>query len=267
MPQANADRAESGPECKQCAGRGRARLPRLVPQPGPDSWARRRATPAPSDSSINRIIPTPNWRRLTEGLVAFPEAGQEFLGFHLIGELGRGAFGRVYLAQQGDLADRLVALKVSTGCFAESQKLARLQHTHIVPVYSFHRAGPLQAVVMPYLRPDHAGRRAGRHRPPRHTARFRQGPRQHAQQPSRQKRRPVRRQAGVRADRAVGADRGPARAAVRRRPRYAHHAAHAGGHELRRGGAVGRARGWPRGWPTPTSAACCTATSSRPTCC
>ncbi len=79
--------------------------------------------------------------------------GQEFLGFRLVAELGRGAFGRVYLARQGDLADRPVALKVSTGCFAESQKLARLQHTHIVPVYSFHRAGSLQAVVMPYFGP------------------------------------------------------------------------------------------------------------------
>ena len=77
--------------------------------------------------------------------------GDAFAGFQLIGELGRGAFGRVYLARQGDLADRPVALKVSTGCFAESQKLARLQHTHIVPVYSFHRAGSLQAVCMPYL--------------------------------------------------------------------------------------------------------------------
>ena len=44
-----------------------------------------------------------------------------------------------------------MALKVSTGCFAESQKLARLQHTNIVPVYSFHRAGDLQAVCMPYF--------------------------------------------------------------------------------------------------------------------
>jgi serine/threonine protein kinase/regulator of sirC expression with transglutaminase-like and TPR domain len=80
-----------------------------------------------------------------------PEVGDDFLGFHLLAELGRGAFGRVYLAQQGDLADRFVALKVSTGAAAESQKLARLQHTHIVPVYSCHKAGALQAVCMPYF--------------------------------------------------------------------------------------------------------------------
>jgi eukaryotic-like serine/threonine-protein kinase len=89
--------------------------------------------------------------RLIDDVPLLPEVGQAFAGFQLIGDLGRGAFGRVYLARQGDLADRPVALKVSTGCFAESQKLARLQHTHIVPVYSFHRAGALQAVCMPYL--------------------------------------------------------------------------------------------------------------------
>jgi serine/threonine protein kinase/tetratricopeptide (TPR) repeat protein len=80
----------------------------------------------------------------------FPSVGGDFLGFRLVGELGRGAFGRVYLAHQGDLADRPVALKVSTEIWAESQLLARLQHTHIVPVYSLHRSGRLQAVCMPY---------------------------------------------------------------------------------------------------------------------
>jgi serine/threonine protein kinase len=89
--------------------------------------------------------------QLAEGLTAFPDVGTDFLGFHLVGELGRGAFGRVYLAQQGDLANRPVALKVSGEIDGESQMLARLQHTHIVPIYSYHRAGPLHAVCMPYL--------------------------------------------------------------------------------------------------------------------
>src|SRR5262245_15738420 len=80
-----------------------------------------------------------------------PEVGEEFLGFQLIGELGRGGFGRVYLAKQGRLAERLVALKVSSGMFQESQTLAQLQHTNIVPIYSVHQAGPLQAVCMPYF--------------------------------------------------------------------------------------------------------------------
>src|SRR5262249_22484489 len=66
-------------------------------------------------------------------------------------ELGRGAFGRVFLAQQDDLAGRHVALKISTDLAGESQTLAQLQHTNIVPIYSIHRSGPFQAVCMPYF--------------------------------------------------------------------------------------------------------------------
>jgi serine/threonine protein kinase/tetratricopeptide (TPR) repeat protein len=88
---------------------------------------------------------------LADALGGLPRAGDEFLGFRLCSELGRGAFGRVFLARQGDLADRLVALKVSADVAGESHALARLQHTNIVPIYSVHRRGPLHAVCMPYL--------------------------------------------------------------------------------------------------------------------
>ena len=80
-----------------------------------------------------------------------PEAGSEFLGFRLISELGRGSFGRVFLARQGEMADRPVVLKVTDDSQDESQTLAQLQHRNIVPVYSRHRAGRLRAVCMPYL--------------------------------------------------------------------------------------------------------------------
>lgn len=80
-----------------------------------------------------------------------PEAGTRYLGFDLDVELGRGAFGRVFLARQADLAGRWVALKVARGPAAEARTLARLQHTNIVPVYSAHDAAPLQAVCMPFL--------------------------------------------------------------------------------------------------------------------
>jgi serine/threonine protein kinase/Tfp pilus assembly protein PilF len=90
-------------------------------------------------------------RDFAQALATLPEVGTEFLGFRLLQELGRGGFGRVYLAQQGDLANRPVALKVAASLAAESQTLARLQHTNIVPIYSVHRAGPLQAVCMPYF--------------------------------------------------------------------------------------------------------------------
>lgn len=89
--------------------------------------------------------------RLAEATAELPEAGTTFLGFQLVRVLGRGAFGRVYLARQSILADRFVALKVSCNLWHESQTLALLQHTNIVPIYSVHRTGPFQAVCMPYF--------------------------------------------------------------------------------------------------------------------
>ena len=82
-----------------------------------------------------------------------PEAGQVIAGFTLVEELGRGTFARVFLAREQQLADRLVALKVARAGSREPQTLARLQHTHIVPVYSY-RVDPttgLHLLCMPYL--------------------------------------------------------------------------------------------------------------------
>ena len=44
-----------------------------------------------------------------------------------------------------------MALKISADVAGESHALARLQHTNVMPIYSVHRAGPLQAVCMPFL--------------------------------------------------------------------------------------------------------------------
>jgi len=91
--------------------------------------------------------------RLSEAEGFFPEVGDEQFGFHLLADLGRGAFGRVYLARQVSLADRLVVLKVGADLSDESQKLAQVEHPNVVPIYSFHREGHLQALCMPYLGP------------------------------------------------------------------------------------------------------------------
>ncbi len=85
--------------------------------------------------------------------VAFPESGQTTAGFRLLEELGRGAFARVFLAEERQLADRPVALKVSRTGSREPQTLARLQHTHIVPVHS-SRTDPatgLHLLCMPFF--------------------------------------------------------------------------------------------------------------------
>jgi serine/threonine protein kinase/tetratricopeptide (TPR) repeat protein len=80
-----------------------------------------------------------------------PRPGDTFLGFRLIEELGRGSFARVFLANQQALSDREVVLKISLRPTREAERLARLQHTNIVPVYSVHNATPVQAICMPYL--------------------------------------------------------------------------------------------------------------------
>ncbi|QDU22613.1 serine/threonine-protein kinase [Urbifossiella limnaea] len=89
--------------------------------------------------------------QLADTAAALLRAGGEFLGFQLEEEIGRGGYGRVYLARQADLAGRQVALKVTLDAAGETRALAQLQHQNIVPIYSFHQAGPFQAVCMPYL--------------------------------------------------------------------------------------------------------------------
>jgi eukaryotic-like serine/threonine-protein kinase len=83
---------------------------------------------------------------------AFPQVGDIVGTYRILDELGRGSFGRVFLAEQTDLAGRLVALKVtSRGDVAEPETLARLQHTNIVPIYSTQRIGAARVIVMPFL--------------------------------------------------------------------------------------------------------------------
>ena len=77
--------------------------------------------------------------------------GSTLHGFRLVEQIGQGAFARVFLAQQGDLADRPVVLKLMQDAVVESGALARLQHTHIVPIHSVHHHDDCQIVCMPYF--------------------------------------------------------------------------------------------------------------------
>lgn len=81
----------------------------------------------------------------------YPRPGARLLHFEIVEELGRGAFARVYLARQESLANRLVAVKVTSVRTAEPQTLAKLRHTNVIPVYSVHEAGAFQVVCMPFL--------------------------------------------------------------------------------------------------------------------
>jgi len=61
--------------------------------------------------------------------------GERVDDFEIVRVLGRGAFGCVYLARQLSL-DRSVALKVSANRGSEGRTMARLEHRHIVQVFS-----------------------------------------------------------------------------------------------------------------------------------
>jgi len=118
--------------------------------------------PSPADDLATRVVevlrdqkaeaaPTADPASHGDDRPEFPTPGDCLHDFRLVGELGRGAFGRVYLAHQVGLAQRPVALKVAVDLGVESHTLAQLQHTNIVPIYSVHRADGLHAVCMPYF--------------------------------------------------------------------------------------------------------------------
>lgn len=90
---------------------------------------------------------------LRELTVRWPEAGESFLGYRMLSELGRGAFARVYLAQEVAVGGRLVAVKLSLHDDHEADTLGRLQHPNVVPIYSTqHDAGSgFTFVCMPFL--------------------------------------------------------------------------------------------------------------------
>jgi serine/threonine protein kinase/Tfp pilus assembly protein PilF len=94
--------------------------------------------------------------RLMESRLAppsFPEAGDRLGEFRLVAELGRGAHGRVFLATQSALADRPVVLKVTPLQAREHLSLARLQHTHVIPLHAVYDfpARRVRAICMPFL--------------------------------------------------------------------------------------------------------------------
>ena len=64
----------------------------------------------------------------------FPELGDSFLGYELVEDLGAGALGRVYLADDRDLG-RYVVVKVASFGLEEAQRLSKLNHPHVVPIY------------------------------------------------------------------------------------------------------------------------------------
>jgi serine/threonine protein kinase len=86
-------------------------------------------------------------------LPRFPDVGETFGDFKLVTQLGRGGQGVVFAATQSSLGDRPVVLKVTARRGDEHLSLARLQHTHIVPLLSAveDAARNLRLLCMPYF--------------------------------------------------------------------------------------------------------------------
>ena len=118
---------------------------------------------AASASEIVRRFP--QWRTQLEVLLdchrlldvplgpALPTLSDSVGEFVLLAELGRGVQGRVYLASQPSLGDRLVVLKMTPRAGYEHLSLARLQHTHIMPLYAVKddAESNLRTLCMPYF--------------------------------------------------------------------------------------------------------------------
>ncbi|QEH38503.1 Serine/threonine-protein kinase PrkC [Aquisphaera giovannonii] len=103
-----------------------------------------------------------------EGFVAAP-GGAEVPGYELLGEIGRGGMGVVYLARQRSL-DRVVALKrILVGANAspahvqrfrrEGLTLARLRHPNVVQVFDVGEHDGLPYIALEYVRGSSLDRR------------------------------------------------------------------------------------------------------------
>jgi serine/threonine protein kinase/Flp pilus assembly protein TadD len=85
------------------------------------------------------------------GNTSLPEIGDIVLRrFRLKEQLGRGAFGSVFLAERLDLFNRPVALKFLSGPSLEPAMLAQLIHENIVPIESAERYGSMVVICMPF---------------------------------------------------------------------------------------------------------------------
>src|SRR5215203_2542019 len=88
--------------------------------------------------------------------------GQEIRGYKVMEEVGIGAFGAVYRAQQSVIG-REVAIKIILPEYAnrpdfirsfeaEAQLVARLEHIHIVPLFDYWRDPDGAYLIMRWLR-------------------------------------------------------------------------------------------------------------------
>ena len=103
-----------------------------------------------ADQTSTRQLPAGESAAGSEPPLEHLAAGQVVDDFRLLRDLGRGAFARVFLAQQLSM-QRMVALKASSGPSVESPLLSRLDHPNIVRVFDERRCGELTLLYMQYV--------------------------------------------------------------------------------------------------------------------
>jgi eukaryotic-like serine/threonine-protein kinase len=92
------------------------------------------------------------WVESASAALELPGVGDAIGPFVLRRELGRGSFARVFLAEQADLEDRPVVVKISTRPTREPWLLARARHANIVEIVTHATVndGDYQLICMPF---------------------------------------------------------------------------------------------------------------------
>lgn len=87
---------------------------------------------------------------LAEPETNWPAVGETLEGLELRGELGRGSFGRAYLAFDPEI-ERMRVIKLTPGGSAEAKLIGSLHHPNVIDVLWARRVGRRTAVCMPFV--------------------------------------------------------------------------------------------------------------------
>jgi eukaryotic-like serine/threonine-protein kinase len=82
--------------------------------------------------------------------VAWPAPGDQYEGYTVVRELGRGAFARAYLAEDPDTGSRPVVLKLSPTHSGEARLLGTVRHPHVAEVHWARRIDGMSAICLRY---------------------------------------------------------------------------------------------------------------------
>jgi serine/threonine protein kinase len=109
------------------------------------------------ETSLRKLVEL--HRRLEENpdlvtrLGSLPVPGQHFFGFDLEDELGRGAFGHVFLAREPGVGNRRVVVKATLHSDGEADTLGKFRHPNVAQIHSARhdeKTG-FSVVCMPFL--------------------------------------------------------------------------------------------------------------------